>query len=223
MNGSRPGIWSLVAIPAILTLLVTILRLVGELQGWDPQLFGRKAGGGFALVGISWLVPVFGFWFGWRVRRSSKKLVRPGIAAAIYLLAAAVFAGAVFGMIELGLVQMPSEKTPGEEKGIAYLFAAMGTAAVIALFAWPRLTLVLMLYGLLARIPIVAITYLDLALGWDTHYGKPAPGVVPNSTMEAFVALATAQLTFWPFLVTPIFGGLAGCLAAAVAGRNNRS
>ena len=53
--------------PAVITLAVTLLRLVGELQGWSPLLFNREAGGGGALVGISWLVPVFGAWFGWKL------------------------------------------------------------------------------------------------------------------------------------------------------------
>ena len=35
----RPG--QLVLVPALITLAVTLLRLVGELQGWSPRLFSR--------------------------------------------------------------------------------------------------------------------------------------------------------------------------------------
>ena len=42
----------LILVPAVITLGVTLLRLVGELAGWSPALFNREAGGGGALVGI---------------------------------------------------------------------------------------------------------------------------------------------------------------------------
>ena len=56
----------LVRVPALITLGVTLLRLIGELQRWSPKLFNREAGGGGALVGISlavdgreaWYLPV---------------------------------------------------------------------------------------------------------------------------------------------------------------------
>ena len=60
-------------VPAVVTLAVTLLRLVGELQGWSPRFFSKEAGGGGALVGIAWLVPVFGAWFGWRLARSGER------------------------------------------------------------------------------------------------------------------------------------------------------
>ena len=50
----------LICVPALITLGVTLLRLIGELQNWSPRLFNREAGGGGALVGIAWLVPIFG-------------------------------------------------------------------------------------------------------------------------------------------------------------------
>ena len=48
--------------PAIVILAVTLFRLTGELQGWSPRLFGDVGGGG-AIVGIVWLVPLFGVYF----------------------------------------------------------------------------------------------------------------------------------------------------------------
>src|SRR3990172_9861836 len=36
----------LILVPAVITLAVTLLRLVGELQGWSEGLFNRSAGGG---------------------------------------------------------------------------------------------------------------------------------------------------------------------------------
>ena len=70
----------LILVPAVVTLVVTLLRLVGELQNWSPALFSRAPGGGGSLVGISWLVPIFGAWFGWVLARSGE---RPGASAAL--------------------------------------------------------------------------------------------------------------------------------------------
>ena len=36
----------LILVPAIITLVVTLLRLTGELRGWSPRLFSPEAGGG---------------------------------------------------------------------------------------------------------------------------------------------------------------------------------
>ena len=60
----------LILVPAGITLGVTILRLVGELNGWSPALFNSEAGGGGAIVGITWLVPVFGIYFALKLARS---------------------------------------------------------------------------------------------------------------------------------------------------------
>src|SRR5262249_60358643 len=68
---SRPSLRELVLVPAIITLAVTALRLVGELQHWDEHFFNRAGGGLGAIVGIVWLIFIFGAWF-------AVKLVRAG-------------------------------------------------------------------------------------------------------------------------------------------------
>src|SRR5262245_21680601 len=77
MDDATPRIstFRLIVVPAVLTLGVTILRLVGERQGWDPRFFSREAGGGNAIVGISWLPFLFGIWF-------AKELVNAGLGPA---------------------------------------------------------------------------------------------------------------------------------------------
>ena len=57
-DASRIG--KLILVPAVITLAVTLLRLVGELQGWSPALFNREGRGRGALVGIVCLIPVLG-------------------------------------------------------------------------------------------------------------------------------------------------------------------
>ena len=71
---SRPTTRDLVLVPAIVTLAVTVLRLVGELQQWSPRLFSRAGGGGAALVGISWLPLIFGVYFAARPKRFGRRI-----------------------------------------------------------------------------------------------------------------------------------------------------
>ena len=41
MSQDASRIGKLILVPAVITLVVTLLRLVGELQGWSPTLFNR--------------------------------------------------------------------------------------------------------------------------------------------------------------------------------------
>ena len=51
MTESRAGpIGRLILVPAGITLAVTLLRLIGELQEWSSALFNRSVGGGGAIV-----------------------------------------------------------------------------------------------------------------------------------------------------------------------------
>src|SRR5689334_17445683 len=61
------SIGQLIFIPAVITLAVTLLRLVGELLHWPRALFNPDPGGPGALVGISWLPLVFGIYFALRL------------------------------------------------------------------------------------------------------------------------------------------------------------
>ena len=56
--------WSLVRVPVLITLGVTLLRLLGALGGLPDFLVNRAAGGTGAVIGIVWLAPIFAFWFG---------------------------------------------------------------------------------------------------------------------------------------------------------------
>jgi hypothetical protein len=62
-SGSHLSTTRLILVPALITLAVTGLRVIGELQHWSPRLFNPSAGGGGALVGIVWLPIIFGPYF----------------------------------------------------------------------------------------------------------------------------------------------------------------
>lgn len=63
MTETKPNTWQLVKIPALITLGVTLLRLVGEFMELPGWLASREAGGPLALIGIVWLAPIFGIYF----------------------------------------------------------------------------------------------------------------------------------------------------------------
>ena len=45
MSPDASRIGTLILVPAVITLAVTLLRLVGELQGWLVRVFGASQGG----------------------------------------------------------------------------------------------------------------------------------------------------------------------------------
>jgi hypothetical protein len=70
MSTSRQlAIWPLIKVTAIITLAVTILRLVGELEHWSRTFVGQP-GGDNPLIGITWLAPLFGIYFAMRLVRA---------------------------------------------------------------------------------------------------------------------------------------------------------
>ena len=68
----RPSVGRLILVPALITLAITLLRLAGELLRWSPSLFNRAPGGPGALVGIVWLIPLFGIYFALRLARAGR-------------------------------------------------------------------------------------------------------------------------------------------------------
>lgn len=199
--------------PAVLTLAITLLRLVGELNGWDPAWFGTGAGGDGALLGISWLMPVMGIYFAARLARVGNGPPHRGKAL-------------LWALLGLGLFMVPmaalASMLDGDEPsmGFVYGFLLVGAISWLGVFAarrgWPELGRLLLDYALAARIPIIVLTFVLVPLGTGTHFEKPAP-VVPDDlpwfVLAAF--LAYAQATVW-IAMTVGFGALFGGLAALV-------
>lgn len=209
-TATRPG--KLILVPAVITLAVTLLRLVGELQGWSSTLFNREAGGGGALVGIAWLVPVFGAWFGWRLTRAGSGPARIGRALGFTLLALVLLPALGFLASKAGIEQQ-SLATLG-----VFVAGSIG-GLVIALRAWPALGRVLFAYGLAARIPVALVMLGAILGGWGTHYDAPPPGFPEYSPFAKWFLIGLVpQLTIWIWY-TVVFGGLFGIVAAAIARR----
>ena len=202
---SKSDLRRLVLVPALITLAVTLLRLTGELLHWSPSLFNREAGGGGALVGIVWLIPIFAIYFALRLARAGEDPARVGPAlarAALAMVAATVLS---FGSVAL----FPTNPV----LQLAVFSAASWLAIWLARPAWPELWRVLLAYGLAARIPVLVVMFLSIFGNWDTHYTKPRPDFPPMGPWGLFFWTALLpQLSIWIYL-TVVGGLIVGALA----------
>jgi hypothetical protein len=210
----RPG--RLILVPAIITLAVTLLRLVGELQGWSPRLFSKAAGGGGALVGISWLVLVFGAWFGWKLARAGEGPGRVGRALGLTVLALAVVPVLGFAAHVLGL--------DPNSVGTLWVFVVGAIVGlVIAMRAWPALARTLLAYAFAARVPVALVMLAAILGDWGTHYDVPPSAQFPPMAPLAkwFYIGLLPQMTIWIWF-TVVVGSLFG-IAAGVLARRGRT
>ena len=121
--------------PAVVTLGITLLRLTGELLHWSPSLFNPAPGGGGALVGISWLPPVFGILFAIQLARAGHGPRSGGRAIGMAFLGLVAAAAVIFGGKALGVLK------PGGFSLLALVVitAAIAIGAAIAWSGWPAL------------------------------------------------------------------------------------
>lgn len=206
----------LILVPAVISLGVTLLRLAGELLGWSPALFSREAGGGGSLVGIAWLVPVFGAWFGWRLVRSGVRPGHLGRAFGLLVLAFALLPLAGFVATRLGIPEMSLT--------VLVIYAVVAIAGLaVAFSAWPSLARVLLAYALAARIPVALVMLFAILGNWGTHYDVPPPGAPEMAGLwKWFMIGLLPQMTVWLWF-TVVVGGLFGLAAAALASRRRPS
>ena len=204
-NNGPSSVKDMILVPAVITLAVTILRLAGELNGWSPVLFNPEAGGGAAVVGITWLVPVFGVYF-------ALKLVRSGSAPAS---AGRVLAHSAAGLAAAVAIMIGGGWLVGENYPVAMLVPAAGgiVGMTIACRGWCALGRILFYYALAARIPVILITLPAVLGNWGTHYDAPPPGFPEMSAMAKFFwSGVVPQLTVWvayTMVVGALFGGIA--------------
>jgi len=204
---SKVPVLRLILVPAILTLAVTVLRLVGELQRWSPSLFNRDAGGGGALVGIVWLIPIFGMYFALKLAAAGEGPASIGKAAGFAFLALAVNMG-------LGFASFAVIKSVVGQLG--FFTVTSWLTLFIARPGWPALWRVLLAYGIAARIPVLVIMYLAIFGGWDSHYAKARPDFPAMGPWGLFFWTALLpQISIW-IQLTIVGGILFGALALAI-------
>ena len=203
-----PALRRLFVVATVITLAVTLLRLAGELAGWSPALFNRAPGGPGALVGIVWLIPVFGVLFALRLARDGQ-----GPASVAKAFGWVVAAFAVNIALGVASVKLYPKSPPAQ---LAIFGVGSWIAIALVRSAWPALWRVLLLYGLAARIPVVVAMFLAIFLGWDSHYAKPRPDFPPMGPWGLFAWTAVLpQMSLWIFL-TVVGGILFGAIAAAI-------
>ena len=204
----RPRAFALVLWPAVITLAITLLRLTGELLHWSETFFSRQAGGAGALIGIVWLVPVFGAWFGWRLARAGERpsalraLLLPILSFLPVIAAAATTQGRAFVV------------------AIAALVVASILSVWIAWQGWPALGRVLLVYAFAARIPVALVMLLAILGNWGTHYDVSPPTPIPETgPLGKWVLIGLVpQMTVW-IAFTMGAGGLFGALGGLVGRR----
>jgi hypothetical protein len=202
-DAPRSSLTRSVLIAGLITLVVTGLRLLGEKEGWNPIWFGA----GFAVVGISWLPIVFGFWFGRQLVKGGRSpgsmrraLILPVVG---FLLVPGTWAVCTYVL-----------KVPAETLGFAVGGAAW-VGALLALVAWPALFGVNLFYALLARLPVIAVIWLAVTKNWDVHYTRRHPDAPALAGNDLAMVLTMTQIGFWiPYTI--MVGGFFGALAAGM-------
>ena len=195
--------------PGVITLGVTAIRLAGELLHGPRAFFNPDAGGGFALVGITWLAPVFGITF-------ARKLAQEGRGPKSATLAVQC---AVLGLIFVIVVALGSVRVPISNpylKAALFLWAPVAAAAAVQFFAWPALAKTLFAYAFAARVPVAILMFFAMLGNWGTHYDA-----VPEGFPEAGLAFKyfwlglLPQMVFWVGF-TVLTGALFGSVAVAL-------
>ena len=203
---------NLIFIPAVITLAITILRLTGERQHWSHTLFNPEAGGGFALIGISWLPIIFGIYFAVKLAGAGE---RPASVARTIIIPIVGFA------IIVATLALTGKFLAGHPlRQFAVFFAACVVAGGIQYIAWPKMFRVLLAYALAARIPVAIIMWFAIQGDWKTHYDAPPPDFpVGMAATPKFLWIGLGpQMTLW-IAFTIIVGLLFGGIAVAVAKR----
>ncbi|HMD96311.1 MAG TPA: hypothetical protein VKM93_03130 [Terriglobia bacterium] len=205
---------ALITVPAVITLAITILRLVGELQHWPAPWFSAAAGGGGAVVGISWLPIIFGPYFAWKLAAAGQ-----GPASAGKSIGAALAGLAV--MVLGGFIEFPKPGNPPSPVLFLVGSLIMLVGAFVPRLGWKALGNTLLAYALAARIPVVIIMFIAMngngGQGWGTHYDVAPPYMAGVSVLHKWLEIGVLpQMTFWIGWTT-VIGGLLGSIVVAVA------
>jgi len=211
--GGGVSVSRLILVPALITLGITILRLMGELQHWSSALFNASAGGGGAIVGIVWLVPIFGIYFA--VKLSSAGQGPTSFGKAIGYTVLGIVVAIIGGFVGFG---------PGQFSGKEALGYVMMAAGPIWLFpAWPSLFKTLVAYGYAARIPVAIVMFFAISQSWGTHYDAPPPGFPADMAFwPKYLHIALLpQMILW-VMFTVLIGALFGTIVAAIMKRGKQ-
>jgi len=205
----------LVFVPTVITLAVTILRLIGELRHWPSRWFSPETGGiipsGVSwILGITWLAAIFGPYFAVRLfhtGRGPRSLGKAATFSALGILIFLVYRPAVESFCVAFNVDFPQYLI------LVWFFWAL--AGVLQYFCWPELFKVLLIYAYGARIPVAIVMFFAMLGHWGTHYDYVGTNI-PLSGIPRYLWLAFfPQFVGWVgFTIT--LGAVAGVLAISI-------
>jgi len=197
--------------PAIVTLTITIIRLAGELMDLSATFFSRAGGGAGAIVGIVWLIPVFGVHFALKLLKAGH---RPdGILRGFGFTLLA-------GLVPLATIFILSKVETGQI-GIVFVCLAFFAAILVIKPAWPDLARLLWAYGLAARIPVLIVMLVAILGNWGTHYDVTSPELASLTPVVRWLLIGVfPQITFWMGF-TVLVGMAFGLVTAAISGRRS--
>jgi hypothetical protein len=199
----------LILVPSLASLVVTLWRLTGELLAWSQSWFNSEAGGSGAIIGITWLAPLFGVYF-------ALELSRRGRAPTSWSKAWGMSFASVLILFGLGSLQA-SIYQENPFAGLTYIWVVGLVAAAIVCRIWPALFKTLFAYGLAARLPVILIMFLAIWGQWGTHYDAVPAGFPDLAWLSRFLLLGFfPQALFW-ISFTIVTGMFFGILAAGLA------
>jgi len=208
----------LILVPTLISLAITILRVVGELKHWPKPWFNTAAGGGGALVGISWLPIIFGPYFALKLACAGEGAASVGksIGFALGSLLVLVGGGFLFG-------------TTVNHANILTLIGLllMLGSAFVARAGWQRLGTALIAYAFAARIPVLIVMYYAMmgngGAGLGTHYDAVPPALAAMPPLQRFFyAGFIVQLTLW-IGFTVVVGSIFGTIVNAIFRRKKEA
>jgi hypothetical protein len=212
------SITSLITIPALITLGITILRLVGEIEHWPKPWFSAAAGGGGAIVGISWLPIIFGPYFALKLAGAGDRPSSVGKAVGF----------AVLGLVVLVLGGWLAGATLAHHPILTLVaFLIMLAAAFVPGIGWRPLGNTLLAYAFAARIPVLIVMFLAMrgngGQGWGTHYDAVDPMFAQAPFFKKFFDMAILpQMTAW-IGWTVVVGSIFGVIVVAIARRGKQA
>ncbi|HXG68587.1 MAG TPA: hypothetical protein VNO70_26060 [Blastocatellia bacterium] len=207
ISGGRVNIPRLILVPSLITLGITLIRLVGELLHLNETLFNPKPGGPGSLVGITWLAPIFGVYF-------ALQLSRAGVGpASVWRVIGRAVVGVLLLFGGILIVASPEVDFPGQ---LAVGLLIMATAVAIQFEVWPAFFKTQLAYAFAARIPVVILMFFAIRGNWGTHYDVVPPDFPPMGFWMKYMLIAFwPQMVFWvafTVVVGMLFGGIAAAL-----------
>jgi hypothetical protein len=205
---SRLSVGRLILIPGLITLAVSVLRLVGELQHWSSVWFNRSMGA--SIIGIVWLAPIFGIYFALRLSNPEQRPKSFPKAIGYAFLGALILVVLAFARSLLGVEHSIYGR-------LLYGWAIFVAGALVAWRGWPALFKTLLAYGYFARVPVALIMFFAYRGNWGTHYDAVPPDVPALGLLAKYLWLGFfPQLVLW-VAYTILSGMLVGTLVAGIA------